>query len=471
MRRLQNQLILAFLAVILTILCGVSTALLLILRNNPQEERLLYYELNIQARSLTAILRLPRFDLGGRDDDAQLQDLAERQESRLGLANSQTQVLFDSAHRWDTSPPVDVFANLRRGSNDHWQGVIREDGKRWLVVAHPILVAGDLRGYLIAARPAPTTPFLQRFRDTMAWPLLQAGLVALALGVILALLISRSIASPLQKVAAAARALAAGNLNARAPVEGPEEVQALAQTFNEMAHQVQVSRQAQRDLVANVAHDLRTPLTSIQGFAQALVDGTAATPEAQTRAANAIHEEAQRMHRMTNSLLELARFEAGEVTLRQEAVNLTALARTRVEHFRLQAEEAGIHLSAEAGDSVTITGDPGRLEQVLDNLLSNALAHTAGGGRVTVFVGVAPPWAELAVADSGSGIPPEELPRIFERFYRGDRSRRGSGMGLGLAIVQEIVRAHGGAIQAESVVGVGSKFTVRLPLLTQQRDA
>jgi signal transduction histidine kinase len=170
------------------------------------------------------------------------------------------------------------------------------------------------------------------------------------------------------------------------------------------------------------------------------------------------------MHRMTQLLLDLARFEAGEVNLKQVSVDLGALVEKRIAHFLPQAEQSGISLSVDVKATVQVLGDAGRLEQVLDNLLSNALTHTVSGGRVTVTINRDSEAAVFAVADTGEGISPEALPRIFERFYRGDKSRHGSGTGLGLAIVQEIVRAHKGTIGVESVVGLGSKFTVRLPL-------
>jgi len=221
---------------------------------------------------------------------------------------------------------------------------------------------------------------------------------------------------------------------------------------------------AQRDLVANVAHDLRTPLTSVEGFAQALVDGTAVTPAAQRQAAGAIYEEAGRMRRMVNQLLDLARFEAGQVQVERAPVDLAALARKRTQVWEPQAGEAGIALRVEvSGAPVVVAGDEGRLAQVLDNLLSNALKYTEAGGRVTVSVTGTPSEVLLTVADTGEGIPSEALERIFERFYRGDPSRGGESTGLGLAIVREIVRAHAGTICAESVVDVGSKFTVRFP--------
>jgi heavy metal sensor kinase len=340
---------------------------------------------------------------------------------------------------------------------------VREGGRRWLLVALPWPQSEKSRGILIAASPAPAFSALRQFRNVLLRPLFQAGLLGLALSALLAFVITRSVARPLQQVAAAADAIAQGDLEARAPVAGPEEVQALACSFNEMSRQVEASRLAQRDLVANVAHDLRTPLTSVEGFAQALVDGTAATPAAQRQAAAAIYEEAGRMRRMVNQLLDLARFEAGQIQVERAPVDLAALARKRARVWEPQAKEAGITLRVEVSGAPVVAGDEGRLIQLLDNLLSNALRYTKAGGRVTVSVASTPPEVVLAVADTGEGIPPEALERIFERFYRGDPSRGGESTGLGLAIVREIVRAHGGTIQAESVVDVGSKFTVRFP--------
>jgi two-component system sensor histidine kinase BaeS len=166
---------------------------------------------------------------------------------------------------------------------------------------------------------------------------------------------------------------------------------------------------------------------------------------------------------MTDTLLELARLEAGDTALEKEPVDLAALVRKRADHVRSWAVEAEKHLEIEADDRVPVMGDTNRLAQVLDNLISNALQHTDAGGRITITVNQTPEEALLVVADTGTGIPKDEIPRIFERFYRGDQARGGRGTGLGLAIVKEIVNAHGGTVSAESVVGVGSKFTVRLP--------
>jgi len=233
-----------------------------------------------------------------------------------------------------------------------------------------------------------------------------------------------------------------------------------------MADQVEATRQSQRDFVANVSHELKTPLTSIQGFSQALLDGTASTPEATARAARIIHDEAERMRRLVDELLILARFDAGQMVMARDPVELGPLLRGCVEKLAPQAQAAGVALALDVPERLFVTGDTDRLAQVFTNLLDNALAHTPAGSKVVLAARPAEDRraVEVAVADAGEGIPAGVLPRIFERFYQVDKSRRRSrGAGLGLAITKEIVEAHGGTITAESVVGLGTRFTVRLP--------
>jgi signal transduction histidine kinase len=320
---------------------------------------------------------------------------------------------------------------------------------------------------------APRMQVLAWFGTNMLPPMVQAGLIALIPSVLLALLISRSISKPLRRVASAAEAIARGETGTRAPISGPSEVRALARSFNQMTSQVEATQQSQRDFVANVSHELKTPLTSIQGFSQALLDGTASTPEATAHAARVIHQEAERMRRMVDDLLILARFDAGQMTLVHDQVELGLLLRGCIEKLTPQAQTAQVTLELEAAqqpeEQPVVTGDADRLAQVFANLIDNSVAHTPAGGKVTV---VARPAAEnvveVTVTDTGEGIPPEATSRIFERFYQVDRSRkrapeRGRSAGLGLAITKEIVEAHGGTLTAESVVGLGSKFTVCLP--------
>ena len=313
---------------------------------------------------------------------------------------------------------------------------------------------------------APRLTVLLWFAENLLPPLLQAGLVALILSMLLALLISRSVSKPLRRVANAAEAIARGEAGTRAPASGPAEVRALAHSFNTMADQVEAAQQSQRDFVANVSHELKTPLTSIQGFSQALLDGTASTPEMTARAARVVHEEAERMRRMVDELLILARFDAGQMVMARDPVELGPLLRGCIEKLTPQAQAAEVTLELDVPEQLFVTGDTDRLAQVFANLLDNGVAHTPVGGKVTIAARQVDEGhtVEVTVTDAGEGIPSEALPRVFERFYQVDKSRRRSrGAGLGLAITKEIIEAHGGIITAQSVVGLGTRFTVRLP--------
>jgi two-component system sensor histidine kinase ResE len=248
---------------------------------------------------------------------------------------------------------------------------------------------------------------------------------------------------------------------------GPEEVRALGEAFNEMTDRVHASQQSQRDFVANVSHELKTPLTSIQGFAQAILDGAASTPEAQAKAAQVIYDESGRMHRLVLDLLDLARLDAGTADIARAPVNLTALLQAVGDKFVPQSRELKVKLISEIEPLPAFIGDGDRLSQVFTNLVDNALKHTPEGGQVTLRAHREVGLVMISVEDSGQGIPPEELSRIFERFYQLDKSRKGGpghGVGLGLAIAREIIQAHYGTLTASSLEGVGSTFTVTLPV-------
>jgi signal transduction histidine kinase len=306
------------------------------------------------------------------------------------------------------------------------------------------------------------------FGKTFMLPLAQAGLIGLVIAIGLAVLIAGSVARPLQRMSQAARRIAQGDYRQRVQVEGPREVRALAGSFNEMVERVSIAQQTQRDFLANVSHDLRTPLTSVQGFAQAIVDGVASDPTSAQHAAQIIYDEAARMHRMVESLLDLARIEAGQMDMRQRAVAPSDLLHAIGESLSVRAREKGLTLTLDIfPDLPRIAGDGDRLAQVFNNLLDNALKHTPSGGQILLRAQPAAHGIAVTVQDTGEGIPTEDLPLIFERFYQVDKSRRRdrrSGMGLGLAIVRQIVQMHGGSIHVASTVGQGTTFTVWLPL-------
>jgi two-component system sensor histidine kinase ResE len=288
----------------------------------------------------------------------------------------------------------------------------------------------------------------------------------------LAFLISRSVASPLRQISEASIHLANGEKTYVKP-QGPKEVRRLGEVFNEMSAQVHASQQSQRDFVANVSHELKTPLTSVQGFAQAILDGTAGTPEAQQKAAQVIYDESGRMYRMVLDLLDLAKLDAGTAELVMEVVSLDLLLDAVVERFTPQSAQAQVEIVNNSGSLPAIAGDGDRLAQVFNNLVENAIKHTPAGGKVTLTSVVEEGNVLVHVQDSGPGIPPEEAARIFERFYQLDKARKGGpahSVGLGLAIASQIVQAHGGEISVKSEIGKGSVFTVRLPVSRQDGE-
>jgi signal transduction histidine kinase len=299
-------------------------------------------------------------------------------------------------------------------------------------------------------------------------------------------------------MAAAAEAIAAGDLGQRIAYRSRDELGQLAEKFNFMAArvqelvatlsderdqlqqvlaQLQESERRRDELVANVSHELRTPLACIQGCVEALVDGVAATPEREQQCLHTITDEVQYLSRLVNDLLNLARASLGQLDVELQPTDLAEVARQTVAHFALPAERSGVSLqfrppslppgSGEDGGGLPLVqADPGRIAQVLTNLLDNALRHTPSGGQVRLTLTDQEENLFVTVEDTGAGIPKEELPSVFERFYRADRSRtRGTGgSGLGLAIAREIVRAHGGDIWIESEPGRGTKVGFRLPL-------
>ncbi|MHB8627941.1 MAG: sensor histidine kinase [Aggregatilineales bacterium] len=342
------------------------------------------------------------------------------------------------------------------------------NGANWVYVRQaPIDASPDASWFVLAVTPPRTTlsEIVRYYGSDILLPVLEAGLIGLVAAIIFALLITRSVARPLQQVADTARAISQGELDRSAPVRGPAEVQAVAVAFNQMTQQVAVGQRAQRDFLANVSHDLRTPLTSIQGFSQAIIDGVAADPDSALRAATVIHDEAARMYRMVEELLDLARIEAGRFTMARHGVRIGEVVSAAGERSALTAQNKGVTLKTEVVPPMPVlAGDGDRLAQVFTNLVDNALKHTPTGGTITLHAEPQDNGVLITVQDTGEGIPAKDLPRVFERFYQVDKSRqRRDGAGLGLAIAGQIVAAHGGKIWVESQEGAWTRFSVWLP--------
>lgn len=497
---LRWRLMLTYTAIVLLTLAVIAVALYLFLETRqasanpvrPQYEERLYNFFETQIAD-DASLRIGDTGPTPRQGRA-LNRIAtstlifRRQEVRLLVVDGEQRIALDTftANRLEPGTPA-ALTNVQpltvQGNSAAAQptptGLIRgdlrtPDGLLWLFVGQPI--QPGQYAILVAVRmPRQTqviSAILEDYGDLLIAPMVQAALIGVAVALLLSILITRWVARPLQKVAEAAAAVAQGDLDRRAPVQGPHEVRTVAESFNLMSSEVQAAQQAQRDFLANVTHDLRTPLTSIQGFSQAIADGVAADPTAARRAAQIIHDEAGRLNRMVQDLLDLARVEAGRFNMARHTLRLHDLLRSVGERLTPKAAEKSLKLEVDVPALPGIAGDGDRLVQVFTNLIDNGIKHTPPGGTITLQATTKPGWVAIRVRDTGEGIPAEDVPHIFDRFYQVDKSRpRRDGAGLGLTICKQIVEAHAGKIGVESVEGLGTAFTVWLPTLTPDTNS
>ena len=299
-------------------------------------------------------------------------------------------------------------------------------------------------------------------------------------GIALAVRTFRRVTTPLANVMAAADAVAAGDLSVRIPEGSKGEFTRLTHSFNQMVTELERSDQQRRNLTADVAHELRTPLHIIQGNLEGILDGVyEPTPEHITTTL----DETRHLARLVDDLRTLSLAESGQLPMVRTPVTVQDLLSDVVVSFEGQAETKGINLRITNHESritgnvddndhaLLIEADAGRLNQVLSNLVVNALRHTPLGGAITLAANRQDHFVRITVADTGEGIAPEELPFLFDRFWRGDRARThsdGAGSGLGLAIARQLVQAHGGQIAVQSQLGRGTAFTIDLPLLMKQ---
>ncbi len=338
--------------------------------------------------------------------------------------------------------------------------------RRVLYAAAPVLgVDGAVNGLVYLAMPLPRAGLPVNSLMELAG----AALATVLLVSITGTLIARRVSRPLEVIARAATAVSNGDLGQHVPLEnGIRELNSLGKAFNDMTESLHQSDQAKNAFVADVTHELRTPLTVIKGTLETLEDGALDDAEGRGPLLASMQRETDRLIRLVNDLLVLARADAGTLNLHLQALDLGELACTRCEHLAPLAARRQVKLSvivADPSKPACIVGDPDRLSQVLDNLLDNAIRYSPEGGAVTVEVRRNGMEYECAVHDCGLGIPPEHLPMIFERFYRADasRNRQTGGAGLGLAIARSLVSAQGGCIRAESVEGHGATLRFYLP--------
>jgi signal transduction histidine kinase len=326
---------------------------------------------------------------------------------------------------------------------------------------------GQLLGELYISSDPTAEPYVApflRLATSINRSLLIGGSVAIAIALLLTFVLSRRITSPIGALAKAARRLGRGDLSQRVQLRGEGEVAALAQAFNSMAADLEHAEQLRRNMVADVAHELRTPLSNIQGYLEAIRDRVI-KPDAAT--IHSLSEETALLSRLVNELQELSLAEAGELKLVYQTEDITKLVKQAVTPWQPKVTAKEISLSLDLPDNLPLVNiDWQRINQVLHNLLENAVAYTHKGGTINVAAITRGDWVEVSVSDTGEGIPAEDLPHIFERFYRVDKSRARAtgGSGLGLTIAKRLVEAHGGTITAQSELGKGSRFSFTLPI-------
>lgn len=293
---------------------------------------------------------------------------------------------------------------------------------------------------------------------------LWGGLVAIAVALIITFFLSRRILAPVKALTSAAKRLGRGDFSQRVQLKDKSEIGELAQAFNSMAGDLERAEKLQRNMVADVAHELRTPLSNIRGYLEAIRDGVI-KPDAET--IRSLDEEAVLLSRLVDDLQELSLAEAGELRLNRQPGDITEVINKAVAAVQVQAQGKGISVVSDLPEGLPPCDvDLQRIGQVLRNLLENAIAHTGDSGRITVAAERQDSQVKVSVTDTGEGIPAEDLPYIFERFYRVDKSRTRAtgGSGLGLTIARRLVEAHGGKIEVQSEVGKGSRFTFTVPV-------
>jgi two-component system OmpR family sensor kinase len=318
----------------------------------------------------------------------------------------------------------------------------------------------------------------QQFLDRVEQILLVGTSLAVSLIVVVGALLSRRLNAPLRRLAAAAQAVAAGQLGQPVEVGGSAEIAQVGQAFNDMTSALKEAETLRQNLMADVAHELRTPLSVLQGNLWAILNDTYALEKAEI---SRLYDDTRLLSRLVEDLRELALADAGELYLELRPADVAQVLRHTVDTLALAAEVQEVNLTAQLPDGLpSVQADSDRVAQVLRNLLVNALRHTPPGGSVTATAALRDRTVEIAIADTGEGIAAEDLPHVFDRFWRADPARARStvggeerlagGTGLGLSVAQSLVKAQGGRIWAESRPGEGTVFRFILPLASRERD-
>lgn len=370
-------------------------------------------------------------------------------------ARSQATLTIVDANGEVVAAPTDALASMMM----QMHGLASVDTPRGDPVSAAVVVDGQPVGAVMLRFPTQAMEAERHVRDALARTAILGVLIAGAVALVVALYVSVRVTRPVAALTSAAGDLAAGRRDARVDTDGPGELRTLAEAFNGMADHLDREDRLRRNLVADVAHELRTPLAILQGSTEALLDGVdQPTPEV----LGSLNDEVTRLRRLVGDLETLAAAEAAGLRPRTDPVDLADVAASAADLLRPLADDRETTLTVDA-EPATVIGDADRLHQIAVNLIANAVKFTPAGGAITISTRSEETSAVLQVVDNGPGIPDDELPKIFERFWRGANGDRASGSGIGLAVVAELVAAHHGTVSAGNVSGGGARFTVALP--------
>jgi len=354
-----------------------------------------------------------------------------------------------------------MLQELQKGQSIDTE-ITTETGHGFIISGLPLMNGNTFQGSVImTASLAPIVAFLNSIRQL----LLILCAVGLVIGLGFSFVLSRKLTKPLQQMVTATRSIAIGQLDTRVTVHSNDEIGALAASINDMARDLERYQNTRSEFFANISHDLKTPITYLEGYARVVAERLYESEEEEQQYLMIIHNEAKRLNRLINDLFELSKLEDGQIRLEPETLNLVPVMERVLSNVSLNASQKSIDLHLRTPDSVIhVWGDEGRLEQILMNLLDNAIRYT-DQGSITASIEPGPEQCRISIQDTGIGIPEAELPYLFDRLYRVEksRSREHGGSGLGLSIVSKLVELHHGRIEVKSLYGQGACFILTLP--------
>ena len=440
------RLALAFLTVAVAAVAVFAMLMTMSARNEVSGLTERHREEDLAATAIAAGAAYQRADGWATADLAGATAVAARSQATLTIVDTDGEVI---------AAPTEALASMMV----QMHGMAAVDTPRGDPVSADVVVDGQSVGAVMLRFPTQEMEAERHVRDALARTALLGVLLAGAVALFVAVYVSVRVTRPVTALTTAARDLAAGRRDARVDTDGPGELRTLAEAFNAMADHLDHEDRIRRNLVADVAHELRTPLAILQGSTEALIDGVdQPTPEV----LGSLNDEVNRLRRLVGDLETLAAAEAAGLRLRTDPVDLADVATSAADLLRPLADERATTLTINA-DPAAVVGDADRLHQIAVNLIANAVKFTPAGGAITISTGSNGAGACLEVVDNGPGIPTQELQHVFDRFWRGANGDKASGSGIGLAVVAELVAAHHGTVTAGNVPGGGAQFTVTLP--------